>query len=284
MEIRVGSHPSNLSLFILRHRGTLENAAAKQGWRIIWTDYTQGARSGEWLARNELDVVGTGSTPPISAQAGGLDVEYLASSPSRDASCALLTLQHRNLSSLKGTRLSAMIGSFTDHFLARLLEKQQLKRSDVQLVDIQGEAALNALLAGEIDGWLAIDPWLTHAKQHAEIVQLATVGDEIINRSLFWTRREWPERYPQVATWVVEQLQLNDSWIAANTAQAAQLLVQHLNSAITVEEWQKTLRARPWGITPANASLIAEQQKQANDLFAVGFIPAAVNLTHRGTA
>lgn len=284
MQIRIGSHPSNLSLFILRHRGVIERAAAQQNWSVNWIDYTQGARSGDWLASNALDVVGTGSTPPINAQAEGLGVGYLASSPSRDASCALLTHQSRELRSLKGARLSAMIGSFTDHFLAQLLRKQQLRRRDVQLVDIQGEAALHALISGEIDGWLAIDPWLTRAQQNPEIVTLARVGDEIINRSLFWTRAAWSERHPQAAAWVVEQLQLNDAWIASHIAQAAQLLSTHLTSSITHNEWETTLRARPWGITPANPGLIAEQQQQADDLFAVGFIPAAVNLSHRRTA
>ncbi|RPD94011.1 aliphatic sulfonate ABC transporter substrate-binding protein [Candidatus Pantoea deserta] len=278
MEIRIGSHPSNLSLFILRHRGVLENLAAERGWRIAWTDYTQGARSGEWLARGQLDVVGTGSTPPVNAQAGGLDVAYLASSPPRDASCALLTKRGRALPSLKGLRLSAMIGSFTDHFLARLLHKQQLRRSDVELVDIQGEAALEALLAEEIDGWLAIDPWLTRARSHAAITQLASVGDEIVNRSLFWTRADWLEQHPHAADWVVEQLQHNDRWIESHPQLAAQLLTQHIADKVTVEEWQTALRARPWGIAAADESLIAEQQQQADDLYAAGFIPAAIHL------
>lgn len=283
MEIRLGSHPSNLSLFILRHRGELERAAREDGWKVSWVDYTQGARSGEWLARFELDVVGTGSTPPISAQAAGLDVGYLASSPSRDASCALLTRKGYELQTLEGARLSAMIGSFTDHFLARLLHKQQLKRGDVELLDIQGAAALDALLNGEIDGWLAIDPWLTHARQHQEIVTVANVGDEITNRSLFWTRREWQTEHAQAANWVVEQLQRNDSWIAANIPAASQLLHQHQPSSITAEEWAIALRARQWGITPANDVLLAEQQQQADDLFAAGFIPAAIKLQYRRT-
>ncbi len=281
MKIRIGSHPSNLSLFILRQRGVIEVAAAQQGWKVVWTDYTQGAHSGEWLARDELDIVGTGSTPPITAQAGGLDVAYLASSPSRDASCALLVKQGHETSSLKGLRLSAMMGSFTDHFLARLLQKQQLQRSDVELVDIQGEAALQALLSDEIDGWLAIDPWLTHALQHEGVVRLASVGEEIVNRSLFWTRADWPLHHPEAADWVVEQLQHNDKWIATHSDLAAQLLKQHLNSAISIEEWQTTLQARPWGITAASHNLIAEQQQQIDDLFAAGFIPTAITLQHR---
>ena len=52
MQIRIGSHPSNLSLFILRHRGVIERATAQQNWSVNWIDYTQGARSGDWLASN----------------------------------------------------------------------------------------------------------------------------------------------------------------------------------------------------------------------------------------
>ncbi|PWC10789.1 ABC transporter substrate-binding protein [Brenneria corticis] len=284
MKIRLGSHPNNLSLFILRHRGTIEPLAAARGWQVEWLDYQQGARSGEWLVENRVDVVGTGSTPPITAQTAGLAVAYLASSPPRDASCALLARAGQDLTSLRGTRLAAMVGSFTDHFLARLLQKQGLLRDDVQLLDIQGQSALDALLGGEIDGWLAIDPWLTRARAAPGIVTLASVGDEIVNRSVFWTRQAWLNRHPDAAAWVVQILGENDRWIVQNTDIAARLLARHLNPAIRTTEWRQSLEARPWGITPADDALIAEQQRQADDLFAVGFIPSALTLLHRRTA
>ena len=245
MKIRLGSHPSNLSLFILRHRGVIESAARDRGWQLEWFDYTQGARSGEWLADEQVDVVGTGSTPPISAQATGLDVAYLASSPPRNNNCALLTLQSNAISSLRGKQLTGMPGSFTDHFLARLLQKQNLRRTDVTLLDLQGQDAMTALLNGDIDGWLAIDPWLTRALQIKDVVARSTVGDEIINRSLFWTRAAWQQRYPEVAAWVVKQLRVNDAWIEQHPVAAAQILADKLNPAILPDEWLKTIRGRP---------------------------------------
>lgn len=281
MKIRLGSHPSNLSLFILRHRGVIEPAARDRGWQLEWFDYTQGARSGEWLADEQVDVVGTGSTPPISAQATGLDVAYLASSPPRNNNCALLTLQSNAISSLRAKRLTGMPGSFTDHFLARLLQKQNLRRTDVTLLDLQGQDAMTALLNGDIDGWLAIDPWLTRALQIKDVVARSAVGDEIINRSLFWTRAAWQQRYPEVAAWIVKQLRVNDAWIEQHPVGAAQILADKLNPAILPDEWLKTIRGRPWGITPASDALLAEQQQQADDLFAVGFIPMALSLNAR---
>lgn len=284
MKIRLGSHPNNLSLFILRHRGVIEPLAAERDWQIDWFDYPQGARSGEWLAEDRVDIVGTGSTPPITAEAGGLDVAYLAASPPRDNNCALLALKGNPLTSLANTRLSGMPGSFTDHFLARLLHQQGLSRKDVTLVDIQGDAALHALLAGEIDGWLAVDPWLARALTHPSTEARMSVGSQIVNRSLFWTRRAWQQAHPDAARWVVEQLAHNDSWIEQNPIPAAQILNQQLNPAICPAEWQQTLRARPWGIIPASDALLSEQQQQADDLFAVGFIPAAVSVFPRRKA
>jgi sulfonate transport system substrate-binding protein len=284
MKFRLGSHPNNLSLFILRHRGVIEPAARERGWQLEWFDYTQGARSGEWLADEQVDVVGTGSTPPIAAQVAGQDVAYLASSPPRDNNCALLTVQSNDISSLRDKRLAGMPGSFTDHFLARLLQKHNLRRADITLLDLQGQDALDALLNGDIDGWLAIDPWLTRALQVAGVVARSAVGDEIINRSLFWTRAAWQQRYPEAAAWVVEQLRANDAWIEQHPIAAAQILADKLNSSILPDEWLKTLRGRLWGITPANDALLAEQQQQADDLFAVGFIPTALSLNARRDA
>jgi len=281
MKIRPGSHPNNLSLFILRHRGVLETAARAHHWQIEWFDYAAGAQSADYLWDNQVDVVGTGSTPPIRAVADGHDVTYLASSPPRDNNSALLMHQDRPLVSLRGARIAAMIGSFTDHFLARLLHQQQLHRADVTLLDLQGQTALDALLAGNIDGWLAIDPWLTRARTVPAVVEAARVGDEIINRSLFWTRSEWQQQHPQAASWLVQQLEENDRWIEQHPQHAACILSEHLNNAITPEEWQQTLRGRPWGIVPVSDALITEQQQQADDLFAAGFIPAAIEISHR---
>ncbi|MCU5771661.1 ABC transporter substrate-binding protein [Erwiniaceae bacterium BAC15a-03b] len=284
MQIRLGSHPNNLSLFILRHRGVLESAAQQQGWQIAWLDYQQGGDSGRLLREDQLDIVGTGSTPPVTSAASGLDVAYLASSTPRDANCALLSAAGNDLTSLRGKRLAAMPGSFTDHFLARLLQQQGLRRDDIDLQDLRGQAALDALLNGEIDGWLAIDPWLTRAAATAGVQRIAEVGELIVNRSLFWTRRGWTAAHPQAAAWLVAQLQHNDRWIAQHQPDVADLLHLHLNNTITREEWQSTLAARPWGIIPADAALLDEQQQQADDLYAAGFIDTSFSLTPRSNA
>lgn len=274
MTLRIGSHPNNLSLFILRHRGVLETALASLGG-VAWTDYLHGGDSADYLAGQRLDVVGTGSTPPVLAQGNGLDVAYLAASADRTANCALLSMKEgrrQSVRDLKGARIAGMKGSFTDHFLARLLLQNGLTLDDITLVDLSGSEAARALREGRVDLWAAIDPWLTAAQDAKKVRCLAQVGEVIRNRSLFWCRERWLRTSAPQAEVLLKVLAENDRWIAAYSQQAAGLIHQHLPGSLSLTRWHTTLRARPWGIHPVTPALLAEQQQQADDLLAARFI------------
>lgn len=274
MTLRIGSHPDNLSLFILRHRGVLESALADAGG-VAWVDYLHGGDSASLLSDGRLDVAGTGSTPPVIAAGNGLDVAYLAASPDRGASCALLAMKegpYRSLDDLRGARIACMQGSFTDRFIARLLLQQGLRLEDVTLVDLNGSDSARALREGRVDLWAAIDPWLTAARDAKKIRCVAQADDAIANRSLFWCRRRWLQQHEALAEPLLDALTANDRWIALHPRQAAELLHQHLPGAVSAANWLTTIGARPWGIQRMNDALLAGQQRQADDLLAAGFI------------
>lgn len=279
MTLRIGSHPSNLSLFVLRHRGVLESRCMEEGIPVVWTDYLRGGDSAQLLAEGTLDVVGTGSTPPVYAEANGLDVSYLGASPRRDANGALLVMKTSNRQDLAGARIACMKGSFTDHFIARILLEQGLTQRDITLVDLGGRESALALQQGKVDIWAAIDPWLNVAQEAKKVRTLAEVGHYVPNRSLFWCRESWRQQHPFAAEQVLFALADNDKWIARHPDDAARLLHKHMPDSVSEEQWQIALRARPWGIQPAGSALIAEQQQQADDLFAAGFTDRAIQLT-----
>ncbi|MGE9552128.1 ABC transporter substrate-binding protein [Erwinia amylovora] len=282
MTLRIGCHPSNLSLFILRHRGALEARAEAEGWQVVWKDYHHGGDSADYLRHNQLDVVGTGSTPPVYAQASGLDVAYLGASPSRDANCALLVMkesERQAVQQIAGARIACMKGSFTDHFIARLLQQNGLSLKDITLVDLGGSDSARALRLGDVDVWAAIDPWLGVAQEAKRVRTLARVGDYVANRSVFWCRRGWQQQHPQQAQLVLEVLAENDRWVAEHPKAAAQLLNQHLPDSISAASWLTTICARPWGISAVSATLLTEQQQQADDLYATGFLDQPLTLT-----
>ena len=275
MTLRVGSHPDNLSLFVLRHRGELEIQAASHGWQVEWTDYQHGGDSTDYLASHQLDIVGTGSTSPLYAQAKGLDVAYLGTSPASNASCALLVMKESHLQvpqQIKGTRIACIRGSITDRFLAQQLLQNGMTLNDITLVDLSGSDSPRALREGRVDLWAATEPWLSAARGARMVRMLARVDEFIASRTLFWCQKSWRERYPQQARLALSVLAENDRWIATHPLQAAELIHQHLAGSINVESGFTALRRRSWGILPVSEELLAEQQRQAGRLIAAGFL------------
>lgn len=277
--LRIGSHPMNFSLFILRHRGVLEPLAQAQGWQVEWLDYPEGRHSGEYLARAEADWVGTGSTPPLYSQAEGVALTYVGASASRRTGSAVLVRADSALHSieqLKGKRIASTVGSYTDHFLAQALHDHQLHYHEVQVLDLPGRDGERALHRGEVDAWAALEPLLSEQLATGTVRVLGEVGDYIPNRSLFWARRDWVEHAPEQAKLVYAALAANDQWIAAHIAQAAQIMASAHPSGVDDAGWSTTLSQRPWGIEPANATIVNEQQSQARLLYAVGLLATAL--------
>ncbi|MDR6679202.1 ABC transporter substrate-binding protein [Pseudomonas oryzihabitans] len=273
MTIRIGSHPANLSLFILRRRQVLEALAAERDWQVQWLDYPEGRDSGEYLHREQVDFVGTGSTPPLHSQAAGVDLTYVAASASRTQGSALLVRadsELQRIDQLRGRRVAATLGSFTDHFIAAALDRHGLGYADLQLLDLARRAGERALLEGRVDAWVALDPWLTERLAAGDVRVLGEVGDYIPNRSLFWARRAWAERRPEQMRLVYRALVENDAWVATHLEEAATLLASASDAGVTVADWRQILQRRPWGIVPADGLVLEEQNRQAELLLRVG--------------
>src|SRR5690349_13354326 len=109
-EIRVGVHPSNPSLFALRRKGILEQRLAPLEATVEWVDYPSGLTTLELIADGAIDVSGTGATPPITSQADGVDVVYIAASDPRPAHGKLVVRKDdqavQSVADLKGRRVA----------------------------------------------------------------------------------------------------------------------------------------------------------------------------------
>ncbi|MGO4816456.1 aliphatic sulfonate ABC transporter substrate-binding protein, partial [Cupriavidus sp. 2MCAB6] len=76
-----------------------------------------------------MELGGTGSTPPLTAQDLGLEVVYLAASQPRPANGAILRRKDEAevaLAGLKGCRIALVEGSFHTYLLAHLAERAGL--------------------------------------------------------------------------------------------------------------------------------------------------------------
>ncbi len=288
-EIRVGVHPSNPSLFALRRTGILERRLAPLEATVEWIDYPSGLTTLELIADGAIDVSGTGATPPITSQANGVDVVYIAASDPRPAHGKLVVRADdaavKSVADLKGRKVAFAHGSYQTILLAVALDQAGLTFADVTVVDTaEADAKSDSargrelLEAGEVDAWIGGDPDLLAAEQDGAVRQLVDTDAVMSNRSVWFGRRDFAEAHPQLLEAFVAALVEVDAWIAAEPRAAAELFAAEAPGAKSAEQWEAALTRRPWGPKPISDAFAAEQQRAADLLARQGIIAREVDV------
>lgn len=275
--MKIGVHPNNLHLRLAR---LWPGAFAQFSPRFI--PYREGRDTAELLQAGDIDFGGTGSTPPIEADARGLDVIYLAASAPRPANGAILVRRDsriREVAELVGTRISLIDGSFHTYLLAKSLESEGLALSDVTRIESGDRDAQKDLLDGEVEAWVTMSPRLEAALQRDDLRELVRCGSLIPNRSLFWTLARHgldPATRAAIAT----ELDRVGREVMADIDTAANLLAAEPSSEGDATSWARVLRSRDLSVVPFDDTILSEQQDEAETLFRHGHFDAPVVTGH----
>ncbi|WP_424535470.1 ABC transporter substrate-binding protein [Sphaerisporangium viridialbum] len=285
MTIRIGVHNGNPSLFFLSR---LDHVLDTFEEPLELYFYADGTRTGELLAEGAIDFGGTGSTPPLTAQAAGLPIVYVAASAPRPGHGALLVATPdpeetaprsgpvRSIADLAGRPVAFGVGSWQTHFLAKLLAEAGLSYQDIEPRAV-GREAVRWLRTGEIAAWVAQGADLVKAETSGKTVTLAGTAGVISNRSVFFTRRDFAETRPGAVAAFVRALQQADDWARANPREAAHLMVEAVGGS--VDAWEIALARLPWRLEPAGAEFLAEQQEAADILYAANYLRRPVDIS-----
>ncbi|MET8049101.1 ABC transporter substrate-binding protein [Streptosporangium sp. NPDC005286] len=283
MTSRVGYFPQNNSLWVLRHRGLpdvewVNLRSLPTGERVDPTRALPSVHS-DHLFDGGYDFIGTGATPPVTAQAKGHDVVYVAISEPRIENGRLVVLDDspiRSLEDLKGKRVALGHGSWQTTLLLLALERVGLGWSDIVPVDVYDNAA-ELFLSGEVDAWVGSYPYLTGVEQRASIRELVATDGLFSHRSLWFTRRDFALEQPEELARIVSALQESDEWTRQNPRAAAELFAK--DDGGDLDAWEHALRTRPWGLHPISEEFVAEQQHVADLFHANGLIEKRITVT-----
>ncbi|MET8825548.1 ABC transporter substrate-binding protein [Streptomyces sp. NPDC004610] len=279
MTITIGVHSSNPTLYYLSRLDHAAEELAAVGETAAFHTYTDGVRTGQLLTDGVIDFGGTGSTPPVTAQAAGHDLVYTAVSAPRPDHGALLVTEDSpvtTVADLKGGTVHLAVGSWQTHLVAKALDDAGLSYA-TDITPVRGGADSERLLRdGTITAWVAQGPQLAAALRTGGLRVLVRTGEVITDRSVFFTRRELAERRPEVVEALVRALRRADAWAKAHPREAAAIAADHQGG--TADDWEHALRALPWRIEDVSDAFLAEQQ-QAADIFArTGFIDRSVTV------
>ncbi|MFJ4710227.1 ABC transporter substrate-binding protein [Streptomyces anulatus] len=282
MTITIGVHASNPSLYHLYHltrHGFAQQELEPLGESVAFHPYSNGVRTGELLSRGVIDFGGTGSTPPVTAQAAGHDLVYTAVSAPRPEHGALLVPEDsplRTAADLKGRTVHLAIGSWQTHLIAKALDDAGLSYADDITAERSTEDSEQLLRTGAVAAWVAQGPQLAAARRTGGLRTLIRTGDVITDRSVFFTRRALAEQRPEIIDALTRALRRADDWAAAHPREAARIASADLGG--TVEDWESALTALPWRIEEVGDAFLAEQQEAADIFHRTGFIERPVTV------
>lgn len=282
MTITIGVHASNPSLYHLYHltrHGFAQRELEPLGESVAFHPYSNGVRTGELLSRGVIDFGGTGSTPPVTAQAAGHDLVYTAVSAPRPEHGALLVPEDsplRTAADLKGATVHLAIGSWQTHLVAKALDDAGLSYADDITAERSTADSEQLLRTGAVAAWVAQGPQLAAARRTGGLRTLIRTGDVITDRSVFFTRRALAEERPEIIEALTRALRRADDWAAAHPRDAARIASADLGG--TVDDWESALTALPWRIEAVGDAFLAEQQEAADIFHRTGFIERPVTV------
>ncbi|MFF2846399.1 ABC transporter substrate-binding protein [Streptomyces sp. NPDC058001] len=279
MTVTIGVHHSNPSLYYLSRLDYAAEELSAVGETVAFHAYTNGVRTGALLTEGVIDFGGTGSTPPVTAQAAGHDIVYTAVSAPRPDHGALLVTEDspaRTVADLKGGTVHLAIGSWQTHLVAKALDDAGLSYATDITPERSGEHSEKLLRAGEIAAWVAQGPQLAAARRAGGVRVLVATGEVITDRSVFFTRRELAQHRPEVVDALTRALRRADAWAAAHPREAARIAADEQGG--TADDWETALRQLPWHIEDVSDAFLAEQQEAADIFARIGFIERPVTV------
>jgi sulfonate transport system substrate-binding protein len=259
---------------VLKARGTLEKRLAEQGAAVKWLEFPAGPQLLEGLNAGAVDVGTVGETPPIFAQAAGVDFVYIGNerpAPRGEAIVVPHDSPIRSVADLRGKKVGLNRGSNVHFLLVKALQHAGVSYADIQPVFLTPADARAAFVQGSIDAWVIWDPYLAAIERQAN-VRVLTTGDGLVrNTQYYLAARRFADSQPQLLRELLTELDLVDRWsrdhIPAVAAQLSPLV------GLDTPTLELALNRASYGVQAIDAGTLDYQQQIADTFSELKLIP-----------
>jgi sulfonate transport system substrate-binding protein len=278
--IRIGYQKSSTLTAILKTNGDLEKALAPLGVRISWHEFTSGLPLLEAINTGNVDFgADVADTVPLFAQAAGAKLAYIAeeaASPSAQAILVVADSPIKTLADLKGKKVAVTKGAGSHFLLLAALAKAGLSFKDISPAYLTPADGRTAFIGGNVDAWVAWDPFLTSAQRQSGARTLSDGSNGLASYKRYYlASAAFADRRSDVLNAIFTKLEETGKWVKAHPKDAATLLSNLWGiDAATVEEANSH---RSYGVGIVTAPGLAEQQRIADAFFAEKLIPVKVD-------
>ncbi|RTL47851.1 MAG: aliphatic sulfonate ABC transporter substrate-binding protein [Bradyrhizobiaceae bacterium] len=279
-QVRIGYQKSSTIINILKTNGSLEKALAPLGVTISWHEFTSGLPLLEAINSSNVDFgADVADTVPVFAQAAGAQLAYVAeesASPTAQAILVAADSPIKTVADLKGKKVAVTKGAGSHFLLLNALAKAGLTFRDITPAYLTPADGRAAFVSGNVDAWVAWDPFLTSARKQSNARILADGSNGIASYKRYYlASASFTDRRADVLNVIYAKLSETGKWVKAHPKEASELLAASWGiDAPTVEEANSH---RSYQVGVVTAPGLAEQQKIADAFFAEGLLPKNVD-------
>lgn len=264
---------------IIKARGDLDKALKKKGVTVKWVEFPAGPQLLEGLNVGSVSFGEAGEAPPIFAQAANSNLVYIANQPAAPKAEALIVPQDsaiKTVQDLKGKRVVLNKGSNVHYLLLKVLEANNLKLEDIDVVYLPPADARAAFEKGAVDAWVIWDPFFAAAEQQLGAQVLATGENLVSNHQFYLADRKFAEQHPEILKVVVNELNTTTQWVSQHQVDAAKLLEKPTGLALDV--LNTSISRMGFGVKPISNDVAKEQQFVADAFYQQKLIPNKINI------
>lgn len=264
---------------VLKARGTLEKRLASQGVTVQWLEFPAGPQLLEGLNAGAIDVGTVGETPPIFAQAGGVDFVYIGNEPPAPQGEAIVVLPDspiRTVAQLRGKKVAFNKGSNVHYLLVKALEHAGLTYADIQPIYLTPADARAAFVQRSVDAWVIWDPYLAAAERQIGARVIANGEGLVRNTQYYLAARKYAAAHPQVLRALLDEVDAVDRWARDHVPEVATQLSPLVGlDAPTLEV---ALKRAGYGVQPITDATLAYQQNIADAFSTLKLIPGKLSV------
>src|SRR5437868_6719955 len=168
-----------------------------------------------------------------------------------------------DLDSLKGKKIGIAMGTGSEIFWRRVLEKKNLKLTDFTMVNVEAPEMLAATERGDIDGFAVWEPWPTRTLMAVKGTKVLQTAEGIYNNINFiYMNRGWIEQNKATAEKSMASLMQANDLIEKDRPAAAKMVAKFLKMPLELatELMPKVEFDMDWRPRSLEAIQVAEKQ------------------------
>jgi sulfonate transport system substrate-binding protein len=192
--------PLNVPSIVEKREKLFENEFSKDNIKITYPEITEGSKMTEAVAAGSLDFCNAiGATSVILAAANGVDIKIIGVYSRAPKAFTIMAKDPsiKSVKDLKGKKVVGPKGTILHQLLLGALEKDSLKSSDVDFINMGIPDGVSALLSGSADAALVAGAAVDNAKKNG--AHVVTTGEGILDATIvIGVSGKFLDKYPDI--------------------------------------------------------------------------------------